>query len=182
MQRLATAWLCLLGLLTVSNVALAQHDDYARQGFYAGALGLGAIETFDVSGFDSSDGGGFNIRAGYRVHERIALEAQFEYVTGFGDLGVDIEAWNLMGSVKGFLLTDGFQPYALFGLGVIEAEASAGGLSVDETDFAIRIGGGFDAYLNENWLLFVESAWVKPTDELEDFSYVTVGAGIQFRF
>ena len=50
MQRPATAWLCLLGLLTVSTAALAEDEDYARQGFYAGVLGLGAIETFDVSG------------------------------------------------------------------------------------------------------------------------------------
>lgn len=174
--------LSLLGLVGLSNAALAEDSDYARRGFYAGILGAYAIETFDVSGFNASDGGGFNLRAGYRVIPNLALEAQFEFVAGFSDQGIDIEAWNLMANAKGILVPGRFQPYALFGLGVIEGEASAGGITVDDTDFAIRVGGGVDGYVTENWVLFVESAWVKPTDTLEDFSYVTVGAGIQYRF
>ena len=167
--------------LLVSGPSLAQEmSEYDRSGFYAGVVGLGAIETFDFGGF--SNGGGFNIRGGYRVSDHLAVEMQFEYVDGFSGFGVDLEAWNLMANGKVFLLTGRSQPYGLFGIGVFEGKASAGGLSIDDTDFAIRVGGGIDFYVNDNIVLGPEIAWVKPTGNMEDFSYLTIGAGLQYRF
>lgn len=161
----------------------AAQADYARSGPYAAALGVGAIETFDHTGpFDFSDGGGFNIRGGWRFLPRLAAEMQFEYVAGFSDQGIDIDIWNLMWNAKAFLLTDRWQPYALFGLGVAEANADGPGGSIDDHDFAIRVGGGLDFYVNEHVALTVESAWIKPTDDIKDVNYVTIGGGIQYRF
>jgi opacity protein-like surface antigen len=157
--------------------------DFARSGAYLAFLGVGAIETFDEpAGLDFSDGGGFNIRAGYRIIDHLAAEMQFEYVEGFSDQGIDIESWNVMWSAKGFLLTERWQPYALFGLGILHGEASAFGVSIDDEDFAIRVGGGLDFYVTENVVLTAEVDWIKPTDDLEDFSYVTIGGGLQYRF
>lgn len=158
-------------------------DRFDRSGPYASVLGVGAIETFDNTGpFDFSNGGGFNVRVGYRVLPHFAGEMQFEYVTGFSDQGIDIDIWNLMWNAKAFLLTERWQPYALFGMGVAEAEASGGGNSIDEDDFAIRVGGGLDFYATGNVVLTVESAWIKPTDDIDDVNYVTIGGGIQYRF
>lgn len=176
-------YILLVTLLTSGVSAAQEADDYDRPGPYVGMVGLGAIETFDVDGADFSNGGGFNLRGGYRIMEYMAAEMQFEYVDGFSDQGFDIDAWNLMWSLKGFLLTERWQPYGLFGIGVIEGEADGrGGFSNDEADFAVRLGGGLDFYLNENVILMSEIAWVKPTDDLDDFSYLTIGAGLQYRF
>lgn len=178
----------LLLLVALSSPAWGQEgssSDLGRSGPYGILLGVGAIETFDDTGpLDFSNGGGFNLRAGYRFLPHLAAEMQFEYVTGFSDQGIDIDIWNLMWNAKGFLLTERWQPYALFGLGVIEAEADAGGGfgSADEEDFGIRLGGGLDFYATDNVVLTVESAWVKPTDDIEDLDYVTIGGGIQYRF
>ena len=57
--------------------------------------------------------------------ERLSLEAQLEYVDGFNDSPVNVDIWNVMGNVKAFILTDRFQPYALFGMGVVSGETLA---------------------------------------------------------
>ncbi len=158
-------------------------EDFARSGPYGIVLGVGAIETFDNTGpFDFSNGGGFNVRAGWRLWPYLAAEMQFEYVTGFSDLGLDIDVWNVTWNAKAFLLTGRWQPYALFGMGVAEANLDGPGGSIDENDFAIRVGGGLDFYVTEHVALTVESAWIKPTDDIKDVNYVTIGGGIQYRF
>jgi opacity protein-like surface antigen len=175
------AWFVSLAALLASP-AWAQ-DDFGRAGAYAAFLGVGAIETFDEpSGLDFSDGGGFNMRAGYRFMEYVAAEMQFEYVEGFSDQGIDIESWNLMWNVKGFPLTGRVQPYALFGMGVLYAEASGGGRSIDDEGFAVRVGGGMDFYATENIVLTGEVNFVQPTGDVDDLSYVTIGGGLQYRF
>src|SRR5512141_67538 len=60
-------------------VAQATAPDYAAVGPYIGIGGLYAIELFDhTCGCDYDNSGGFNVRAGYRVHPNIAVEALFE--------------------------------------------------------------------------------------------------------
>ncbi len=185
-----TRVVCLLLIcgLMLPGASAAQQDapptvDYAHPGFYLSFLGLGAVELFDEpSGVEFSNGGGFNVRAGFRINPHFAAEMQFEYVEGFSDGPIDIEIWNLMWNAKGYLLTGRLQPFALFGMGVMNGDVSARGFSSDDDDFAIRLAGGLDVYLTRSWVFTLESAFIQPANDLDDLSYATFGAGIQFRY
>jgi opacity protein-like surface antigen len=169
-----------LALTLLAGTASAQ--DYARPGAYVGFSGVGAIENFDISGANFSDGGGFNFRGGYRLMSHLAVEAQFEYVTGFSDQGVDIDALTFTGGLKGYVLTEQIQPYGVVAFGLIYGEADAGSVDVDDTDPVFRVGGGVDVYITENWLVNLEAVYVAPVDDMDDFPYASIGAGIGYRF
>ena len=73
----------------------------------------------------------------------------------------------------------------MLGLGamVVEVDDSVGaGVSTDETDFAARFGGGIEAYLTETIALTFDASYVVPTDDLDDFNYVSLGWGLNYRF
>ena len=51
-----------------------------------------------------------------------------------------------------------------------------------ETEFAFRVAGGFDFYLTPHVLLNLDAAYLGADDELSDFSFATLGGGVEFRF
>ncbi|MGH7197252.1 MAG: outer membrane beta-barrel protein [Candidatus Omnitrophota bacterium] len=97
-------------------------------------------------------------------------------------------------------------PYAVVGVGVVlwdldgTTTVSAPGvgtfpvqIEVDNA-FGLKAGGGFDWFINENWILFFEATytWTEPdvettvlgtssSDEV-DLSYINVGGGVKFVF
>jgi opacity protein-like surface antigen len=132
-----------LGVLLVSSGAMAE-DDYGRNGLYLGIdLTVGTPfsfhEKYDTTmalvwqrppGFsDSSVGAG--ARLGYRFLTRFAVEAQFEWLSGFNykiDNNQKLVTGNtyvLTGNAKGYLLDEGrLQPYLLVGAGYMRAKNS----------------------------------------------------------
>ena len=56
------------------------------------------------------------------------------------------------------------------------------GVSDDEIDFAARFGAGIDVYLTKNTTATVAASYVFPTGDLKDLDYVSVNAGLQYRF
>ncbi len=184
--------------LAFLSPALAQEStDYSRSGVYGGIGGLYAIEDFDNTGpLEFKNAPGFNFRVGYRFHPNIAVEAMGERVDDF-DLNVaksgifrsvkaGIDTWTGTINGKFFALTNRFQPYGLFGLGVMKAEVKAKGpggrAESDETDLAFRYGTGMDTYITEHWVFNMEISYVRPTGEVDDLNYYSLGGGIQYRF
>ena len=171
----------LISILMASAAAAVEPEpDYARTGVYVGLGGLGAIENFGAGGF--SNGGGVNARVGYRLLPNLAAEGMFEWVGGFSLGPVDLDAWSLTANAKAFLTTGQIQPYLLVGIGVSQAELEAFGVSVDATDFVARLGGGVDFYLTESWVLDLEVAYILPTGDIDGTDYISIGAGVQYRF
>jgi opacity protein-like surface antigen len=168
--------------------SLAQEAaNYGRSGFYLGGGGTYAIEDFNnTAGLNFKNGPGFNFRLGYRFHPNIAVEAMGERVDAFdlkGVSGVEINTWTGTLNGKFFALTGRFQPYGLVGIGAMRAQAKVSGFgNTTDTDFAFRFGGGMDSYLTENWLINVEFSYVKPTGDVKDINYFSLGGGIQYRF
>lgn len=101
-----------------------------------------------------------------------------------------------------------FTPYGVLGLGTViwdidETTATGLGATIAtqtdvDTDFAVKVGGGVDWFVNENWAINFEAAYVfsnpeatvtataagtsvSVTDEI-DLDYWTVGAGIKYLF
>ena len=104
-------------------------------------------------------------------------------IDGLGKIA-EIQTWALTGNAKVFVLTGRTQPYALIGIGVLEAELEfvGAGLSQTESGFAVRFGGGLDFYITENVVASAGVDYVLPTGDVEDLDYVSFGAGIQYRF
>jgi hypothetical protein len=48
--------------------------------------------------------------------------------------------------------------------------------------FVMKFGGGFDVYATEDWALTVNTAYVLPFGNVEDFRYVHLGWGVRFNF
>ncbi|WP_447969573.1 outer membrane beta-barrel protein [Nitrospira sp. M1] len=184
--------LCVIGFS--ASIAFAEESsDFARKGFYIGAGGIYAIEKFNRTGpLSFDDVAGFNLRAGYRLHPHIAIEAQGERTTGFGvkQFKGDIETWTATLNSKFFALTGRVQPYGLLGVGAMNATTdgflvfadSNGRPSRNETDVVFRYGGGVDFYLTENWVIDIEGAYVDPRGDINFINYISVGGGLQYRF
>jgi opacity protein-like surface antigen len=176
-----------LALFTTSP-ALAQSDDFARNGGYLGLAGSVGVfpeleDDADDFGADVDTGLGLNARAGYRFHPHIAAEAEFEWVRSaieFG--GADVDFDTLVGTVnaKAFLLTERFQPFVMVGIGGM-------GVVVDDADasdsgFAARFGGGIDIYITRNFYGAIDASYVLPTGDVDDFDLVSIGWGFGYRF
>ena len=187
-----TLGLTLIALIGIPARAQAQ-DDYERSGFYLGAgLGLGVDQFEDTGGIDIDTGVGFDVWAGYRFAPNLAAEMQLEYLDRFdfsANLGppfgvVDFESsalaftWNL----KCYLETGWVQPFFLVGIGLLRAEIEFLGVSVRDTDFAARFGGGIDFYSWSNTSLGVTASYVLATGDVDIFDYVSLVLGVQHRF
>lgn len=191
MQR-TRVWLpALLACLALaSSTAARAQGDYARTGPYlglAGSLGIYTEEDDLVGSADIEEPLGLNARVGYRAHPHFAAEAEFEWLSeadvevGGSDVAT-IESWIFTANGKGYLLTGRVQPYGLVGLGGMVSEVDGGGFSDTEGDFAARLGGGVDIYITPNILGNLGVTYVIPTDDLDDFNFVSIGWGFGYRF
>ncbi len=163
-------------------------------GFYAGAVAGASLEQFDLpSGLDSETGATFGLRGGYRFfHHRAALEFSYEELVVV-DLELDTPRLDVgefsgrtfMAQLKGYANDAPIQGYGLVGVGLIDAEIKDNlgvGLAADESELAIKLGGGMEVHTGAHWTFFVEGAWTHPTDELDDFDFITVLGGVNYRF
>jgi opacity protein-like surface antigen len=181
-------WVSLVLVLCAATPAFAQ--DFAREGFSAGAGLSFASEEFDDDGFDFDDTWGASLAGGYRFHPNFALDGRLEFTGDFeGDAGpvdVDVNIWTLTANAQFFLLTGQFQPYLIGGLGYGEAEVDVdtpfGGGDDDEDGLIWRLGAGIDAYASRNVVLGFEAAYNFGTNDLDDFDYWTVTALVKYRF
>jgi len=189
-------------LFSLPGVALADdaEGNYARSGWYLGAGGVGASfrgaesqleSAFSVANADVDNSLGFNLSAGYRGHEHLAVEVAFELMD---DTDVDlsggetssIDSWSLMAYTKPYLMTGQIQPFVLAGLGIMQVRVSdPPGLSIDgpsATEFAVRFGGGVDFYATEHVVIAVGANYVLPTGDIKDFDYLAIEWGLKYRF
>ena len=86
------------------------------------------------------------------------------------------------------------EPYGILGLGSViwNVDDTAGNSLQDDVNasFAAKLGGGVDVFLNNNWAVFGEVAYVFSNDDLQrvsdpdqtDLDYWTAGGGLKFVF
>lgn len=153
---------------------------------------------------------GFDAWGGYRFLSFLAAELQLEYVNGFdskrefsplvdfmnpppppGSVKTERKAVTFIGNLKAYLPFGRFQPFILagVGLGYMESDVFVSGLfSVNirshdsETALAARFGGGIDVYLTGALAFQLASSYVLQTGDLDGFDYVSLIAGLQYRF
>lgn len=121
--------------------------------------------------------------------------------------GADMNLFPLFGDIIFRVPTDrAVVPYGVVGLGTVitnvdDTDTSVTGLTVQtdvDTAFAVKLGGGVDWFINENWIFNVQGNYVfyrpdvtetasisgvsiSATDNLK-FDYWNVGAGLKFVF
>jgi opacity protein-like surface antigen len=180
---------------------------YTRRGALVGAALAYAHETYESDlespgvNLSVKDSVGFKGRAGFRCHRYVSAELQVEWLDEFeGKFFVDGVGHVLNFDVKPIVVTvnargyvpifgDRVQPFVLLGGGLVTVKStlrdvtgSGQRASSRETEFAIRAGGGIDFYATPNIVLTLESDYVQAFDDLDDFDYVSVGLGAQYRF
>jgi opacity protein-like surface antigen len=185
-----------------ADPALAQDDDFARNGIYLSVNMAGAwyryvqedLEEAASIGVTVEEPLGLGARVGYRFYPHLAAEAQFQWfsqanIQFFGEkFAVDVlklETLVFTGNVKGYLLTGRIQPFLLAGAGLMHfyAKDELGlGLGEKIDDFAARFGGGIDFYVTPNIVAFAEGGYVLPTGKLERLDHVVWSVGLQYRF
>jgi len=181
----------------------------SRSGIYFGAGGFYALEDFEGGRGFLDDAPGFNLRLGYRIHPRIAVEAMVDRINsfdsrvrfglntlnGFGRSSskAEIDTWTGTLNGKIFLFTGRFQPYTLLGIGVLHAQSTqkfnspllgiSSSFKSNRIGLAFRYGAGIDTYFTENWVGNLEASYVHSiTNEIDGVNYFALGGGIQYRF
>ena len=167
-------------------VIVEEEIDYARVGPYLGIGGNFALENFNHGG-NIDNSAGFHVRAGYRVHPNVAIEARYENYNNFeADPGPgSYNGWSATANVKGFFLTGRYQPYALFGMGYLDMNYPGPNRNDDPNpggDFAMRFGLGMDANITEHIAIGPEIAYVLPVGQAANFDMITFALGIQYKF
>lgn len=174
------------------------HRGFDRPGLYVGGGLVGGFATRleselheipGVTDVEVDPSVGLTARVGVRVTPHIAIEAHYEWMDNFetsvaGNTIADTQTQTLTGDVKGYLATGRVQPYLMAGAGFLTAKSDdpTTNFQRTDTDFVARVGGGVEFYLNESVGLSVDTSYVLPAGDVKDLDYVSVGAGIFFRF
>jgi opacity protein-like surface antigen len=202
-QASLSIWMCIVAFASPTQ---ATEPDYARTGPYLGVGAAFAWDDFDIRGRDDPDMAfGVNGWGGYRLLPFLAVELQVEYVNGFDTrmefqsfipgfgsnvVKSEMEAVIFTGNLKAYLPLGRFQPFVLAGMGLgyvkrdstVSIDALTFRSSDSDTDLVVRLGGGFDFYVLEALALQLSSSYVLPTGDFDGFDYVSLIAGLQYRF
>lgn len=182
--------------------------DFSRPGWYAGlnyAQGFNfiteAVDTRIGGKLNTSNTWGLTARGGYRLFSWFAIEGEYEYMNGFktdGSLGsTDIRTNSIMVSPKFLLPFWRVQPYILVGFGAqhstLDFSSDVPRLADDSNasswKAAVRPALGIDFYITPKLLanlelagVFVPGKFENQDITLNDPIYLSLGAGLQYRF
>ena len=189
-RSLLSACTIIFTLVSNGGTALAEGGDQRKQVYLGVGAGFGFENFDDTGGLDIDDAYGVDVWGGVRFVPFMAAEMQLEYLDGFDTsvFGIDVDgqAVAFTGNAKLFPLaevSDRIEPFLYAGMGVGWFELDAGPLGdTDDADFIARFGGGIDFYFTESIALQVSSSYVVTTGDLDGLDWVSVVAGLQFRF
>ena len=201
--------------LVAAGASTADEVSSTRSGGYLGVSVFGGLPLWDSDEIilatpegplrRTDSAVGFGVRAGWRVHPLLALEAQYEWVN---DINIrvrnrtcaEIGMQSVTGNAKLFLPFEAVHPYALAGVGAVFHDVQVNDTTFprratcttdpsftnrgQSSEFTGRVGAGFDLYLHRNVLLNLE--YTVLLNEEETLSslvpMMSIGAGLQFRF
>jgi len=191
-MRIPTALLLATPLFAgcASMVGPAPQDvlggDFDRKGAYLGLYAIQSKEVFDTpTGVDVGDSDlGVGGKVGFRIIDRVAVEAVVENVDGFevesGNVSADLELMQYGLNGKFFITTGRVQLYLLGGIGAASADVS--GFNLDEDGHYYRGGLGVDIYLTSNFAAFGEANYNRMAGDTNDLDHIDAQFGVMFRF
>ena len=210
--RLLTPLVIALALALLTN-STAEADEFRRAGAYVGASGAFGIslfeDEFDVASLENpglGDSAGFQIKAGYRFNDWLAIEAQYEWLNEFivtqtnetlyeSETIAEFRPQTVTANLKLILPSGRIEPHIILGLGlgIWEGKGIRSGISRTTSAFAGRVGAGLDFHLTPSWTLNASGTAILGMAEFElearavplairDLYYVSVGAGVVYHF
>jgi opacity protein-like surface antigen len=172
-------------------------DGSPRQSSYLQLNAGLAIENFDLDEVEDATGSDIDVdesfiisgRFGRRFSEKAAGEIVFDWVDGFdletgGTEFGTLDGWSISGNLKLYPYSGDVEPYAQLGLGVLSGEFKdtvGAGISEEESDLALRGGGGIDISLSPTVFFNLDAVYTLATGDLDEFDFFTVTAGVGFR-
>jgi opacity protein-like surface antigen len=183
-------------MLVFCKASLAEQNDFKQ--LYIGIGGSYALEDFQrVHPLD--DSWGINAKLGWRFHELVQLQFDFDYLNKFEGDGKqeqfqgEVKVLTYILSLKGYFPVSyrNIAPFLIAGGGVMYADADVKPSSGDEPGFAphetgscLKFGGGFDFFINERWTIGVEGNYTFgfPDTKLNDIRYFHGIAGVTYHF
>jgi hypothetical protein len=188
---LSLTWvLCTLAaVLTIGPAAAWADDDdeeepeYARPGGYVRGSAELALTT-SRQGFLPGDtlswqpNFGMDVALGWRNSERLALEAELEWITNRD--GIEYSSILLGVNGKFYFLEERIQPYLVLGASGMWTQVP-NALEFQD-DWAFRNGLGVDYYLDEHWAINAETTFVWGVGDIWRNYYMTFGLGMMYRF
>lgn len=161
---------------------------------YFMAGGTWGIENVSGYGIDS-DSGGYDLRAGYGVHEMVDVEIEWESflsfsrdtsdpVTGINDPALEARMLSLNGRFSPF--TWRFQPYAMMGMGWVNVQADRSTNQDHKSSFGMRFGIGVQTFFTERFGFNLEAGYILPlTGDLgggDSFDIIPITASFFYCF
>jgi hypothetical protein len=153
--------------------------------WYVGVGGIFSIENFHC---DADNAWGYNVRAGRRINDYVAVEAEWEHpvdrfddadkVDGFGRLDGDVNVWNVTANGRFYPITGRAQPYILVGGGYGQANLPHD----DNHGFVARFGLGVDVLITDAFGVTTGVDYVLGTGNLSDYDQIPVSVGIFYNF
>jgi opacity protein-like surface antigen len=171
--------------------------------FYIGGGGSFGMEDFDTySDFDNT--WGINAKVGYRAHELLMIEFNFDYLNNFEsddrftflgenvDSEVEVTVYTFMLALKGYapVYSDNVMFFVVAGGGVMYADVDikVSGFSVsrsdsdDEVDGCGKIGLGFDFFPIQNFSIGIEGNYTLGFGDVDDIRYFNFTLGAAYHF
>jgi opacity protein-like surface antigen len=172
------------------ETAGADEDPWARPGLYGAAGGTfgfqlfeGSLGTAGVEG-EANNSQGFELRFGYRAHPYVAAEFELDILDGFngevGPIDTAIDILSTTFSAKGFLPIGRFHPYLTLGGGVMGVDAGNEILVDDGTSAVLRVGGGMDVYVTDNFAVYLGYHYLLPFGDNHGLDVYAIHFGIQY--
>ena len=163
------------------------------------------IDTNTSADVNEEPSVGLNARVGWRFLPWLATELQYEWMNEFNvetrsQECAKAKAQVLTGNIKLLAPYHAFHPYALAGVGAGRYESETrtiplpGGLSCSpnpgkhssqrDWELAARFGLGFDIYLNDHFVINMETTGVYSDERPfgHSWPFVSIAAGLQYRF
>ena len=218
MIRLCSRVLVLAACLLMAGASTAENR-FSRPGYYIAVSGAYGIADIDASPlgdfqnlytppFSTSGSGGLNLRAGKRLNSWVAFEVEYEWMDRFsinqagGGEAASYRPNVLTMNGKFVLPIPRIQPYLLAGIGLVNYDFQSVplqnllGFGGNFNGFAVRAGGGLDAYITDHIVVFFEGTYLLNTDQptipgtastnrtrvVNQLNYASMAVGLAYRF
>ena len=170
-------------------------NPYGGKAAYVSAGGVYGIQNVDGVPGGVGDSGGYDLRVGYTVHEKAAVEIEWQSLVNFSRNATDpvtgqeessLEARMLSLNGRFAPLAGRVQPYALMGIGWVNVQSDRTSVDTHKSSFGMRFGLGVAAYITERTGVALEAGYILPLSGTlgggQSFDLVPITLSVFFRF
>jgi opacity protein-like surface antigen len=183
------------GTTTTTTATTTEGHAFGGKVPYFMAGGTWGIENVSSVEGGLSDSGGYDLRAGYGVHEMVDVEVEWESflsfsrdtqdpVTHINDPALEARMLSLNGRFSPFNWR--FQPYALMGMGWVNVQADRSNNKEHKSSFGMRFGLGVQTFFTERFGFNLEAGYILPlTGDLgggDSFDIIPITASFFYCF